>query len=256
MPVPKSGPAAPFPSLNAPKPAEERSTPAPAARGVPHTASPAQTAAKPAFTAAPAPASAHPASSRIAAPVTQDGSPGVTAGQFAKRTPLAAAQAVVSEPAADASATQYLQEMAQELTRAAVGGLGDHELAEANRIKLTDANRPAFAGVAQSIAHALSQQNADPGMAGDDLTKSIGRARASIEAATTDAVYSQQGFADDAKPEQEAELSSSGLQPANLEDSFKALLRPMLRDWLNENMPRLLEQAIAEEVKRRLDGGE
>ena len=34
-----------------------------------------------------------------------------------------------------------------------------------------------------------------------------------------------------------------------LEDSIKAMLKPMIRDWLDDNMPRILEGAIKEEVK-------
>ena len=35
----------------------------------------------------------------------------------------------------------------------------------------------------------------------------------------------------------------------SLEDSVKEMLKPMIRDWLDENMPRILEGAIKEEVK-------
>ncbi len=35
----------------------------------------------------------------------------------------------------------------------------------------------------------------------------------------------------------------------SLEDSIKAMLKPMIRDWLDDNMPRILEGAIKEEVK-------
>ena len=40
-----------------------------------------------------------------------------------------------------------------------------------------------------------------------------------------------------------------------LEDSIKAMLKPMIREWLDDNMPRILEGAIQEEVDEPEDGG-
>ncbi len=34
-----------------------------------------------------------------------------------------------------------------------------------------------------------------------------------------------------------------------LEDSIKAMLKPMIREWLDDNMPRILEKAVSEEVQ-------
>jgi cell pole-organizing protein PopZ len=41
----------------------------------------------------------------------------------------------------------------------------------------------------------------------------------------------------------------------SLEDGFKELLRPMILQWLDENMPRLLDDAVQQEVRRRLGKG-
>ena len=44
-----------------------------------------------------------------------------------------------------------------------------------------------------------------------------------------------------------APVTSGG--PSTLEDSIKAMMKPMIREWLDDNMPRILEGAIKEEVK-------
>jgi uncharacterized protein len=36
--------------------------------------------------------------------------------------------------------------------------------------------------------------------------------------------------------------------PASFEDAISAMLRPMLRDWLDDNMPRMVEKALKEEI--------
>jgi hypothetical protein len=36
-----------------------------------------------------------------------------------------------------------------------------------------------------------------------------------------------------------------------LEDAVREMLRPLLVQWLNENMPRILESAIREEIAAR-----
>jgi cell pole-organizing protein PopZ len=39
----------------------------------------------------------------------------------------------------------------------------------------------------------------------------------------------------------------------SLEDTVKDMLRPMLRQWLNENMPRIVEKVAREEMLSRTD---
>jgi hypothetical protein len=36
--------------------------------------------------------------------------------------------------------------------------------------------------------------------------------------------------------------------PVTFEDAISAMLRPMLRDWLDDNMPRMVEKALKEEM--------
>ncbi|MGI9406718.1 MAG: DUF2497 domain-containing protein, partial [Hyphomicrobiaceae bacterium] len=46
----------------------------------------------------------------------------------------------------------------------------------------------------------------------------------------------------------DAIASSSGAQgSAHLEQTVSRLLRPMLKEWLDENMPRLIEQALRDD---------
>lgn len=52
-------------------------------------------------------------------------------------------------------------------------------------------------------------------------------------------------------------VSSDGGQVRTLEDTVSELLRPLLREWLENNMPRIVENALrlemAESVKKQLD---
>jgi hypothetical protein len=43
----------------------------------------------------------------------------------------------------------------------------------------------------------------------------------------------------------------SHAQGLSLEESVREMLRPMLMDWLNQHMPRILENAIREEISAR-----
>jgi len=50
------------------------------------------------------------------------------------------------------------------------------------------------------------------------------------------------GIADDKKS------VASGAPPAKLDKAAAELLRPMLRQWLSENMPRIVEEALRSEL--------
>ena len=50
--------------------------------------------------------------------------------------------------------------------------------------------------------------------------------------------------------------------PASLEDSIKDLIKPLIVQWLNDNLPRIVERAVREEIseqglvsRSRGDGG-
>ena len=36
--------------------------------------------------------------------------------------------------------------------------------------------------------------------------------------------------------------------PAGLEDSIKELIKPLIVQWLNDNLPRIVERAVREEI--------
>jgi cell pole-organizing protein PopZ len=48
-----------------------------------------------------------------------------------------------------------------------------------------------------------------------------------------------------------AQASTAALPMRTLEDAVREMLRPLLVQWLNENMPRILENAIREEIAAR-----
>ena len=49
--------------------------------------------------------------------------------------------------------------------------------------------------------------------------------------------------------EHEAHDFASPVSSKSLEDSVKEMLRPLLRQWLDENMPRVLTAALREELE-------
>ncbi len=235
MPVPQSGPAAPFPMATS-RPAAQ---PLQATKDTPEQEAPAEQPLARSY-------AAPPAASRIASPVTEDGAPARTPSPISRR---AAPGAVTHEPETSA-APQYVQDMAQQFARAAIGGLDDRELAEASRSSFVAEKGAALAGVAESLAHALTERAVTR-----ERTQAPADEAARGERSET-VVGDQPAETPDRREQREAHpLADAEPRQGSLEESFKALLRPMLQEWLNENMPRLLEEAIAEEVKKRLGGG-
>jgi cell pole-organizing protein PopZ len=58
------------------------------------------------------------------------------------------------------------------------------------------------------------------------------------------------GVADGEKPGKEA------APPRKLDTAASELLRPMLRQWLSENMPRIVEEALRSELDSSQSAGE
>ena len=46
-------------------------------------------------------------------------------------------------------------------------------------------------------------------------------------------------------------MPPNGAGGRTMEDTVKEMLRPMLRQWLNENMPRIVEKVAREEILAR-----
>ncbi len=65
------------------------------------------------------------------------------------------------------------------------------------------------------------------------------------------AVTSAQNKATEAAPPREAEFASPATSGLTLEDTVRDMLRPIMAQWLNEHMPRILENAIREEIATR-----
>lgn len=63
-----------------------------------------------------------------------------------------------------------------------------------------------------------------------------------------------QGIDSDANPPPLPETGSD-MRPANIDDATADLLRPMLRQWLSENMPRMVEKALHIEVAASVNAG-
>ena len=58
---------------------------------------------------------------------------------------------------------------------------------------------------------------------------------------------------DDAEASKDdAPLMGQSSLPANLEDSIKEMVKPLIVQWLNENLARIVEQAVREEVAERV----
>ncbi len=55
-------------------------------------------------------------------------------------------------------------------------------------------------------------------------------------------------FIPEAPAESWQKNTRNGAAPQSLEDSVREMLRPLLRDWLDNNLPRILESAVREEL--------
>ena len=87
-----------------------------------------------------------------------------------------------------------------------------------------------------------------------------GAAAVSAIAVTTSNVFTDEG-AKKQEPgvKQSEELLSEPsannmkVEVKSLEDSVREMLKPMIKDWLNSNMPRILEGAVKEELSSNED---
>lgn len=134
----------------------------------------------------------------------------------------------------------YLKTIAAELARATIGSLGDKELRNAKKVDFTQlAGGPEMAAVTNSFASVLSDTSdarhaeAPSAVQEPELpTEAHPPARVAVAQALPAAARTNAG--------------------ASLEEGFRELLRPMILQWLDENMPRLLDEAVQQEVRRRM----
>jgi hypothetical protein len=136
----------------------------------------------------------------------------------------------------------YLKAIAAELARATIGSLGDKELRDANRVDFTQMTGAPMDTVKDSFANAMAE-NGDP-------------QRAAMEHPAPEPAR----YAPEPRPEPMMYGAHQQFTPLpaavgrTLEDSFRELLRPMILEWLDQNLPRLLDEAVQQEVRRRMGG--
>ncbi len=187
-----------------------------------------------------------PAHSRLSAPVTHAGSAAVSMPQLPE-SPEDGPISAIPEDETDGR-PQYFQTMAEELVRATISGLADRELSTLNAKKMGDV-RPELRSVAESFAETMSH-----GAFRSDASSGAGRmsqGHATARSATPSALTMK---ATGAHAPELVKQSQGPSSQGSLEEGFKELLKPMLMDWLNENMPRLLESAVQQELERRSGG--
>jgi cell pole-organizing protein PopZ len=167
------------------------------------------------------------------------------------------------------------------LAKSAVSALDDGELAEAHRVNFRNLKEESRSAVAQSFARAVGQNegflnpfaapgNEDarpPEMPGEDMPPFPARAPSPAAASrgpSNDApppavtplhpspVRAQRGAPLPAAPFAAPPVTPLSPQAGRtLEDSVREMLRPLLVEWLNANMPRILEDAIRQEIRTR-----
>jgi cell pole-organizing protein PopZ len=185
-----------------------------------------------------------------------------------------------------------MEEKVETLARTAVTALRDEELVEAQQVDFGSLDAGRRDAVAQSFIRAVAGQDTDdagseapggevwapdaelPEQGGAGISAPeqaapaplAGAQQASAEslpAASTPAVARAQPQPNAPQPVVTATFAPAvPAQPVGrsmtLEDSVREMLRPMLAEWLNQHMPRILEDAIRQEIKARglpWDGG-
>ncbi len=82
----------------------------------------------------------------------------------------------------------------------------------------------------------------------DDFADGLMSSRASLSSATAFAALAD---LDDPEPEPEPMRHSGGMQtPYGLEDLVKDALRPVLKEWLDQNLPPIVEELVRQEIQR------
>jgi hypothetical protein len=156
----------------------------------------------------------------------------------------------------------YLKAIATELARATIGSLGDKELRNAKKVDFSHVAGAAMDAVKDSFANVLSET--------DEARKAEAQAAVPhfAESAPVPPFAATSATAHAPEPPAAAAPHSAPVPPPahvfmppmqmggkTLEDGFRELLRPMILQWLDENMPRLLDDAVQQEVRRRLGKG-
>ncbi len=100
---------------------------------------------------------------------------------------------------------------------------------------------PATVETEPASAEPAEPAHAAPAASADDPVISGAAASASVEAFSKLAQAAEPGLGD-------ASRSSEGTQ--SVEDLVTEMLRPMLRDWLDRNLPAIVERIVQKEIRR------
>jgi len=87
----------------------------------------------------------------------------------------------------------------------------------------------------------------EPDMPAEETAEETPVADAGALAAVTDEAAVEEGSisAEEQASDEVAEAAPAGAKGKTLEDSVKELLRPMLREWLDDNMERIVQDEVA-----------
>ncbi len=174
--------------------------------------------------------------------------------EAAGKTNVTSEQAPVSAPSPDPApapaavapeaAPAAVEAMASEVATANMGQTAQPAPAGTAGTPM-EAGKPDEAAMAEQGGGATAVPAAE---AGDQLVVDASRvtpedaaAISAVAAATSEALVGETP---------ETEQQSAGKEcGSTLEDSIKEMLKPLIREWLDDNMPRILEGAVREEVK-------
>lgn len=119
-------------------------------------------------------------------------------------------------------------------------------LQDAVRAQLQPAARVQVEAVEEEIAEESIEE---AGLAEVVAAEAVGAVESAAEAAIADVEPEMKAAEPEAAPSPEPAGASSA--PRTLEQSIQELLKPMLREWLDDNMPRIVEDM----AKNQFDGG-
>jgi len=97
----------------------------------------------------------------------------------------------------------------------------------------------------EDVAMASTEETGQPAAVGDD-----GLVSAAAAAAST-AHFAELAKAVDREPEAKANIALGG--GGTLEDLVKEMIRPMLKDWLDQNLPPLVDHLVRKEIQRMVN---
>jgi cell pole-organizing protein PopZ len=148
--------------------------------------------------------------------------------------------------------------LAGRLARSAMGAMEASELQTAQQVDFEHLDEQSRAEVTERFADAIERESAVSGWT-DDAGSAGAMESAQRAAMTTQALpapaavppksVAQAQFAGSAQYPPPAPIQLQGGR--TLEDAVREMLRPLLVQWLNEHMPRILENAIREEIAVR-----